>query len=52
MWKLEGCIESMSSELVLQDFAADKHKLLKCMAVHPGINTVCLQKWSLRLPTD
>jgi len=25
--ELEGCVESMSSELVLQDLAADKHKL-------------------------
>ena len=24
---LEGCVESMSSELVLQDLAVEKHKL-------------------------
>jgi len=46
--ELEGCVESMSSELVLQDLAADKHKL-ECIAAHPGFNSVCLQKWSLRL---
>ena len=34
----------MSSELVLQDLAADEQKLLKCITAHPGFNTVCLKK--------
>ena len=46
--ELEGCAESMSSELVLQDLAVDKHKL-ECITAHPGFYSVCLQKWSLRL---
>ena len=49
--ELEGCVESMSSELVLQDLAADEQKL-KCITAHPGFNTVCLQKWSLRLAAE
>ncbi|XP_044169785.1 uncharacterized protein LOC122953852 [Acropora millepora] len=48
----EGCVESMRSELVLQDLAADEQKLLKCITAHPGFNAVCLQKWSLRLAAD
>ena len=42
----------MSTELVLQDLAADEHKLLKCITAHPGFNAVCLKKWSLRLAAD
>ena len=42
----------MSSELVLQDLAADEQKLLKCITAHPGFNAVCLKKWSLRLAAD
>ena len=50
--ELEGCVECMSSELVLQDLAADEQKLLKCITAHPGFNAVCSQKWSLRLAAD
>ena len=39
--ELEGCLESMKSDLVLEDLAG----------FHPGFNPVCLQKWSLRLAT-
>lgn len=39
----------MSTELVLQDLAAEEHKLLKRITAHPGFNAVCLQKWILRL---
>ena len=42
----------MSSELVLQDLAADEQKLLKCIRAHPGFNAVRLKKWSLRLAAD
>ena len=47
--ELEGCLESMKSDLVLEDLAADI--TLKCITEHPGFNSVCLQKWSLRLAT-
>jgi len=50
--ELEGCIESMSSELVLQDLAADENQLLKCITAQPGFKAVCLQKWSLPLAAD
>ena len=50
--ELEGCVESMSSERVLQDLAADEQKLLKCITAHPGFNAVSLKKWSLRLAAD
>ena len=49
--ELEGCVESMSSELVLQDLAANEQKL-KCITAHPGFNAICLQKWSLRLAAE
>ena len=41
----------MSSELVLQDLAADKLKL-ECITAHLGFNSVCVQKRSLRLAAD
>ena len=45
--ELEGCSESMESDLVLQDIPLDVK--LTCITEHPGFNPVCLQKWSLRL---
>ncbi|PFX14442.1 hypothetical protein AWC38_SpisGene21396 [Stylophora pistillata] len=45
--ELEGCIESMKSDLVLQDLFPDD--TLTCITEHPGFQAVCLQKWSLRL---
>ncbi|XP_068677072.1 uncharacterized protein [Montipora foliosa] len=45
--ELEGCLESMKSDLVLQDLAPDA--TLTCITKHPGFQAVCLQKWSLRL---
>ena len=39
--ELEGCLESMKSDLVLDDLAG----------FLPGFNPICLQKWSLRLAT-
>ena len=50
--QLEGCVESLNSELVLQNLAADEQKLLKCITAQHGFNAVCLQKWSLRLAAD
>lgn len=45
--ELEGCQDSMKSDLVLEDIGADV--TLKCVTEHPGFRPVCLQKWSLRL---
>ncbi|XP_067048448.1 uncharacterized protein [Acropora muricata] len=48
--ELEGCKESMKSDLVRQDLAPDV--TLTCITEHPGFQPVCLQKWSLRLASD
>lgn len=48
--ELEGCEESIKSDLVLQDLAPDVN--LTCVTEHPGFQPVCLQKWSLRLAAD
>ena len=48
--ELEGCKESMKSDLVLQDLFPDVN--LTCTTEHPGFQPVCLQKWSLRLAAD
>ncbi|XP_067053631.1 CUB domain-containing protein-like isoform X3 [Acropora muricata] len=48
--ELEGCKESMKSDLVRQDLAPDV--TLTCITEHPGFQPVCLQKWSLRLAAD
>lgn len=45
--ELEGCLEAMQSDLVLQDLSPDVN--LTCVTEHPGFKPVCLQKWSLRL---
>ena len=45
--ELEGCEESIKSDLILQDLAPDVK--LTCITEHPGFQPVCLQKWSLRL---
>ena len=45
--ELEGCVEALTSDLVLQDLPEDAK--LTCITQHPGFNPVCLQKWSLRL---
>lgn len=48
--ELEGCEESIKSDLVLRDLAPDVN--LTCITQHPGFQPVCLQKWSLRLAAD
>lgn len=50
--ELEGCVESLSSELVMQDLADGQKLFFLCITAHPGFNAVCLQKWSLRLAAD
>ena len=48
--ELQGCEESIKSDLVLQDLAPDVN--LTCITEHLGFQPVCLQKWSLRLAAD
>lgn len=48
--ELEGCEESMKSDLVIQYLAPDVN--LTCITEHPGLYPLCLQKWSLRLAAD
>lgn len=45
--ELEGCGESLETDLVQQDFSPNTS--LNCVTDHPGFNPVCLQKWSLRM---
>lgn len=43
--EIEGCIEALRTELVLQEVGAVPH----CITLHPGFDSVCLATWSLRL---
>ncbi|CAH3153488.1 unnamed protein product, partial [Porites lobata] len=45
--ELEGCVESLTSEIVLEDL--EEGQELCCVTEHPGFRPVCLEKWSLRL---
>ena len=47
--ELDGCRESLESDIdiVRQDLQDDE--TLKCITEHPGFQPVCLEKWSLRL---
>ena len=45
--ELEGCGESLETDLVQQDFPLITS--LKCITDHRSFNPVCLQKWSLRM---
>jgi len=45
--ELGGCQDLKKSDLVLEDIGADV--ILKCVTEYPGIKSVCLQKWTLRL---
>ncbi|CAH3145123.1 unnamed protein product [Porites lobata] len=45
--ELEGCVESLTSEIVLEDL--EEGQELCCVTEHPGFSPVCLEKWSLRL---
>lgn len=42
--EMEKCAQSLSDEWVLQSLEAPK-----CITLHPAFNTVCLDRWSLRL---
>lgn len=48
--EIEECGQSLVSEHVLNDVGKDTH--LKCITEHPGVDPVCLQKWSLRMAAD
>ena len=41
---MEKCAQSLSDEWVPQGLEAQK-----CITLHPTFNTVCLDRWSLRL---
>ena len=40
----EKCVESLSSDGVSREVETT----LRCVTMHPGFNTVCLNYWSLR----
>ncbi len=42
--EIEGCIEALKSELVVQEVGSVPH----CITLHPGFGSVCLAPWSLR----
>ncbi|CAB3984796.1 Hypothetical predicted protein [Paramuricea clavata] len=45
--ELDGCQESLSSEIVQQDLGDEDN--IVCITQHPGFRPVCLEKWSLRM---
>ncbi|XP_048586230.1 uncharacterized protein LOC125568312 [Nematostella vectensis] len=45
--ELEGCVEALQSDLVVQDL--EPCTKLKSVTEHPGFAPVCLKKWSLRM---
>jgi hypothetical protein len=45
--ELDGCQESLSSEIVQQDLGDEDN--IVCVTQHPGFRPVCLEKWSLRM---
>ena len=47
-FEIEECVESLSSEIVLQEVGTKPN----CVTKHPGFSQVCLQRWSLRLAAD
>ncbi|CAB4016705.1 Hypothetical predicted protein [Paramuricea clavata] len=51
-FELEGCEEAMNCKDVIQDLKAEGMQNAKCVTQHPGFNTVCLQKWSLKMAAD
>jgi hypothetical protein len=42
---MEKCVESLSDKWVPQDLETAP----KCITLHPAFNTICLDRWSLRL---
>ena len=44
--ELQACTDTMEMEEVLQDYPPGTK--LTCVTEHPGFDTVCLQKWSLK----
>ena len=49
--ELEGCVKGLGSDLVVAELDPNA-AALRCITEHPGINPVCLQRWSLRLAAD
>ena len=52
--ELEGCQKALNNEEVKQDLEAEGIQLqdVKCVTQHPGFNSICLQKWSLKMAAD
>ncbi|CAB3984262.1 Hypothetical predicted protein [Paramuricea clavata] len=52
--ELEACDEALKNNEVLEDLKAEGKdiELIKCITQHPGFDSVCLQKWSLKLAAD
>lgn len=42
--EIDECMASLNSEIVLQEVESPP----SCVTKHPGFDTVCLDKWSLR----
>ena len=40
----------MCNDIVIEDIPDGT--VLKCVTQHPGFNTVCLDKWSLRMAAE
>ena len=49
---MEGCIEAMHTEEVLEDMKVADVADAKCITQHSGFNCFCLQKWSLKMSAD
>jgi hypothetical protein len=51
---LEACEEALKNNEVLKDLKAEGKdiELIKCITQHPGFDSVCLKKWSLKLAAD
>ena len=48
--EIDECQQALNSELVIFDVGQNAN--LKCITEHPGFNTICLQRWSLRMSSD
>ncbi|XP_046861933.1 uncharacterized protein LOC124455291 [Xenia sp. Carnegie-2017] len=48
-FELDGCHEAMKSDEVISDLQAEGIINAKCIIQHPGFNSVCLEKWSLKM---
>ena len=42
--EIEKCVESLSSDCISREVETT----LRCVTMHPGFNTICLNHWALR----